>query len=113
MNMNATLFGQAIAFACFVFFCYRYVWPPIIAAIEEREAIAAVCAVNLQLEMPMLLDGIDNRVDSLYAALPERLYLLDSAGRVAFRTVVGSPGFDVDAFEQAIATHVEGEAAAD
>jgi F-type H+-transporting ATPase subunit b len=38
MNMNLTLLGQAISFAIFVWFCLRYVWPPIIAALEAREA---------------------------------------------------------------------------
>ena len=38
MNMNLTLLGQAISFAIFVWFCMRYVWPPIIAALEAREA---------------------------------------------------------------------------
>jgi F-type H+-transporting ATPase subunit b len=35
--MNATLLGQAIAFALFVWFCMKYVWPPIMSAIEERQ----------------------------------------------------------------------------
>ncbi len=35
--MNATLLGQAIAFFIFVVFCMKYVWPPIMAAIEERQ----------------------------------------------------------------------------
>ena len=37
MNMNATLLGQAIAFSLFVWFCMKYVWPPIMQAIEERQ----------------------------------------------------------------------------
>ena len=37
MNINATLLGQAIAFAFFVWFCMKFVWPPLIAAIEERQ----------------------------------------------------------------------------
>ncbi|PSW11693.1 F0F1 ATP synthase subunit B [Photobacterium sanctipauli] len=37
MNMNATLLGQAIAFFIFVVFCMKYVWPPIMEAIEERQ----------------------------------------------------------------------------
>lgn len=36
MNMNATLIGQAIAFAIFIVFCMKYVWPPIMQALEER-----------------------------------------------------------------------------
>lgn len=36
MNMNATLIGQAIAFAIFIAFCMKYVWPPIMQALEDR-----------------------------------------------------------------------------
>jgi len=36
MNLNATIIGQMIAFALFVAFCMKYVWPPIMAALEER-----------------------------------------------------------------------------
>jgi F-type H+-transporting ATPase subunit b len=38
MDFNATLIGQSIAFAAFVIFCMKYVWPPIMGAIEERQA---------------------------------------------------------------------------
>lgn len=37
MNLNATLIGQLIAFAIFVAFCMKFVLPPIIKAIEERQ----------------------------------------------------------------------------
>jgi len=37
MNINATLLGQAIAFALFVWFCMKFVWPPLVSAIEERQ----------------------------------------------------------------------------
>lgn len=37
MNLNATLFGQAIAFVLFVLFCMKYIWPPLMAAIETRQ----------------------------------------------------------------------------
>lgn len=36
MNINATLIGQAIAFAVFVWFCMKFVWPPLITAMRER-----------------------------------------------------------------------------
>ena len=41
MDINMTLVGQLIAFVVFVIFCMKYVWPPIIGAIEERQAIIA------------------------------------------------------------------------
>lgn len=37
MNMNLTMLGQAISFAIFVWFCVKYVWPPVLKALEERE----------------------------------------------------------------------------
>lgn len=37
MNINATLLGQAISFAIFVWFCLKYVWPPLTAAMQERQ----------------------------------------------------------------------------
>jgi F-type H+-transporting ATPase subunit b len=38
MNFNATLIGQSITFIVFVWFCMKYVWPPLMAALEERKA---------------------------------------------------------------------------
>ena len=36
MNINATIFGQAITFAILIWFTMKFVWPPIVAALEER-----------------------------------------------------------------------------
>ncbi|HEX8980241.1 MAG TPA: F0F1 ATP synthase subunit B [Parasulfuritortus sp.] len=36
MNINLTLIGQTITFAIFVWFCMRFVWPPIVHALETR-----------------------------------------------------------------------------
>ena len=42
MNINATLFLQAIVFAILVWFTMKFVWPPITKALDERaEKIAA------------------------------------------------------------------------
>lgn len=37
MNINATLIGQSITFMVFVWFCMKYVWPPIMQALNERK----------------------------------------------------------------------------
>ena len=37
MNINATLIGQSIAFLVFVWFCMKFVWPPITGALAERK----------------------------------------------------------------------------
>jgi len=36
VNINLTLIGQIIAFAVFVAFCMKFVWPPLITAMQER-----------------------------------------------------------------------------
>ena len=37
MNINATLIGQTISFFLFVWFCKKFVWPPMVNAMEERQ----------------------------------------------------------------------------
>jgi F-type H+-transporting ATPase subunit b len=38
MNINLTLFLQMITFAVFVWFCMKYIWPPIVNALAERKS---------------------------------------------------------------------------
>ena len=56
MDINATIIGQTIAFMFFVWFCVKYVWPPLIGAIEERqvkisEGLAAADNAEKDLEL--------------------------------------------------------------
>lgn len=37
MDINLTLIGQSIAMVVFVWFCMRFIWPPLLTAIEERQ----------------------------------------------------------------------------
>ena len=37
MDINMTLIGQSIAMLVFVWFCMKFIWPPIMSAIEERQ----------------------------------------------------------------------------
>jgi F-type H+-transporting ATPase subunit b len=41
MNISATLIGQSIAFFLFVWFCMKFVWPPIMKALDERKKTIA------------------------------------------------------------------------
>ena len=71
-------------------------------SLAEREAAAQTCSLRLDLSIPTLLDEMSNEVDYAYAALPERLYLIDSEGRVAFRGDAGPMGFHPVQLEAAI-----------
>lgn len=37
MNINITLFGQTITFIIFVWFCMKFIWPPVMAALDARK----------------------------------------------------------------------------
>jgi F-type H+-transporting ATPase subunit b len=37
MNINLTLIGQSITFALFVWFCMKFIWPPIVNALDARK----------------------------------------------------------------------------
>jgi F-type H+-transporting ATPase subunit b len=56
MNINATLIGQSITFLIFVWFCMKYIWPPIMNALETRkktiaDGLAAADRAKLDLEL--------------------------------------------------------------
>ena len=70
--------------------------------VEERAEIAEACMLRLELAMPTLLDDMDNTTDTAYAAMPERLYVVDTDGVVTHRAEPGPFGFDVDAWQAAI-----------
>lgn len=69
----------------------------------ERQAMAQVCMSKLALEpMPAVVDELDDRVGTAYAAHPDRLYLIGRDGRVAYRGGPGPFGFLPDELEEAI-----------
>jgi len=37
MNLNFTLIAQALAFALFIWFTVKFIWPPLMRAIEQRQ----------------------------------------------------------------------------
>jgi len=72
----------------------------------ERAEVAGACMIEMKLEMPLLLDEMSNEVDSAYTALPERLYLIDAAGRITYRGGPGPFQFDPGEWEHAIEEHL-------
>ena len=81
MNINLTLIGQMIAFICFVVFCMKYVWPPIIAAMAEREqkiadGLAAADRASHDLELAQ-----QKAVERLKEAKEEASSIVDAANK--------------------------------
>lgn len=78
---------------------------------DERHAVASTCAVNLRLRMPMVVDGEDNAVASVYGGWPDRLYLVGRGGRIVFQGGEGPFGFKPEELERAIEREVAPAAA--
>lgn len=69
---------------------------------EERAEIAGICLAKLSIELPALVDDPDNRVERAYTAWPDRLYVIDRDGRVAYKSAAGPFGFKPAAVEEAL-----------
>ncbi len=75
-------------------------------SMEERVEVGSACMLKLAFEMPALVDEMDDTVATAYAAMPERLYLIGSDGRIAYKGGVGPMFFRPKEWEEAIASHL-------
>ena len=69
---------------------------------DERTEVASACQLALGLELPMLVDRIDNDVEEKYVGLPMRMFLVDAEGKIAFAGKKGPFGWDDEAFEETL-----------
>ncbi len=69
----------------------------------ERHKVAGTCSARLQIGMPLLVDTLDDRVGHAYSGMPDRLYIIDKAGRVAYKAGRGPFGFKPGEMEQSLA----------
>jgi Ca2+-binding EF-hand superfamily protein len=70
--------------------------------IFDRRTIATKCRNHLDLEIPFLVDGVDDVVGAKYCGMPNRLYLVDEEGKIAFKNGRGPFGFHPRQLEQAL-----------
>jgi hypothetical protein len=56
----------------------------------------------LDLKIPFLVDTIDDSVGATYSGMPNRLYLIDAKGKIAFKNGRGPFGFHPRQLEQAL-----------
>ena len=60
---------------------------------DERNSVAGVCMTKLGLEMPALVDYVDNRVERAYTGWPDRLYVIGAEGNIVYKSAAGPFGF--------------------
>ena len=69
---------------------------------EERALVAGACVSKLGIKPPAVLDQFGNATEQAYTAWPDRLYLIDAEGRVAYKSRPGPFGFKADELREAL-----------
>jgi type I thyroxine 5'-deiodinase len=69
---------------------------------DERYTAAGLCVKNLGIDLPAIIDGPDNAVEEAYTAWPDRLYVVDRDGRIAYKSGPGPWGFKPAEVEEAL-----------
>jgi len=72
VDINLTLFGQSFAMIVFVWFCMKFIWPPLLAALEDR-----------QQQIEEGLAAADRGKESLVKAAAEADEIVDEARKQA------------------------------
>ena len=70
---------------------------------EDRAFLAGACVRKLGLKFPAVLDEFGNSTERAYTGWPDRIYLIDSQGRVAYKSKAGPFGFKPDDLSAALA----------
>ena len=70
---------------------------------EERAMVAGACVRKLGIQIPAVIDQFGNSTEQAYTGWPDRLYLIDAQGRVAYKSKPGPFGFKPDDLSAALA----------
>jgi type I thyroxine 5'-deiodinase len=72
---------------------------------DERQNVAGMCVRKLGIKFPALVDGFGNATEQAYTGWPDRIYLIDKNGRVAYKSRPGPFGFHPEELKAAL-THL-------
>lgn len=69
---------------------------------DERTDVAKKCCSSLEITWPVLVDDLDDKVGHAYSGMPDRLYLIDPEGKIAYKSGRGPFGYKPGELEQAM-----------
>jgi type I thyroxine 5'-deiodinase len=69
---------------------------------EERAYIAGACVRKLGIEFPAVLDEFGNSTEHSYTGWPDRIYLINQQGQIAYKSKPGPFGFKPDELAAAL-----------
>ena len=87
MNLNLTFLGQMISFAILVIFTLKFIWPPINAAIEERQRKIAEGLAAADNSQKTLAQAEEKANDELKIARSKANEIIDQAHQRANQIV--------------------------
>jgi len=71
--------------------------------VDERNQVAGTCVRKLGIKFPALIDGFDNSAEKAYTGWPDRMYLIDTDGRIVYKSKPGPFGFKTKELGAALA----------
>jgi hypothetical protein len=74
---------------------------------EERAFIAGACVRKLGIKFPSVLEEFGNSTEQAYTGWPDRIYLIDGQGRIAYKSKPGPFGFLPDELNAALVRTLE------
>lgn len=83
MNINLTMIGQLISFAMFTWFCMKFVWPPIVAAMEERKKRIEAGLIAAERGLSEQKEAQQKAQETLNQAKDQAAEIIANAGRQA------------------------------
>ena len=81
MNINATLIGQAIAFALFVWFCMKFVWPPLMELLKHVKRKLLMVLHKLSVQEKILNLAQAKAAEKLKEAKVQAAEIVDQANK--------------------------------
>ena len=69
---------------------------------DEKSEVAGLCALKLGIEFPTLIDDFHSSTEMAYTGWPDRLYVIDRDGRIAYKAKPGPFGFQPEEMEAAL-----------
>lgn len=70
--------------------------------LRERGKVASKCVASLALTLPMVVDDMQDTANQLYCGWPERIYVIERGGKIAYKGGLGPFGFDPAEAEKAL-----------
>ena len=75
--------------------------------LDERTEIATVCAAELKISIPIIIDGLDDKVGADYGGWPDRIYVVGTDGRIVYQSGPGPRGFKPQDAKKALTEYLK------